>query len=287
MRWSPSLVREIADRRCIIFLGAGASSTSKGDGGKKPPSWKDFLEDAVRELNLTDDIKRLSQEKIDSMDYLNAAELIFSDINIPDSKDFFRQHFLTPRYTPSELHKIVHELDAKIVIQTNYDVIYEKECGPIDGENGYVVKRYYDENTLDDIRSPNRVIIKAHGCVKEPERLVLTRSQYFNTKSQHQNFYHLLDGLFLTHTILFIGCSLTDPDIQLILENTNISIKCAHPHYALMPSGEHSSIVNAIQKAYNIRYIEYDNTNNDYSKFIPALDVLRNEVIALRSTVPS
>lgn len=287
MAWSPSLIRELADRRCIIFLGAGASSTSIGNNGVRPPSWETLLKDALTTLDVEDDVKDIANRLINSHEYLNAAEIIFDHINIPDAKAFFKEKFSTPRYVPSELHSIIHDLDAKIVIQTNYDVIYEKQCGPIDGENGFVVKRYYDENILDEIKSPNRIILKAHGCVKEPEKMVLTRSQYFKIKSKHPDFYQLLDGLFLTHTILFIGCSLTDPDIQLILENTNIAVNCSHPHYALMPSGEHPSIINSIKKSYNIRYYEYDNQDQSYSNFIPTLKELCDEVISLRATVPS
>lgn len=185
---SKALVRELADRRCIIFLGAGASASCPGYKGQTPPPWKKFLTDATESLNLEKQDKEIAIKLLSEGSYLNAAEVIFADTNVADSKDFFRENFLTPRYNPKSVQELVHKLDQKIVITTNYDVIYEKQCGPIDGENGYIVKRYYDDGILDEVRSPNRLIIKAHGCVKEPENLILTRSQYYKIKKEYPLF---------------------------------------------------------------------------------------------------
>lgn len=287
MAWGASLIREIADRRCIIFLGAGASAGCTGQNNSKPPSWGELLNQAMAHLQSDGETQAAATQLMERGNYLNAAEVIFAGVNMPEMKEFFKSKFLTPRYNPSKLHETIHELDSKIVIQTNYDVIYEKKCGPIDGENGYSVKRYYDDNILDEIKSPSRLIIKAHGCVREPEKIVLTRSQYFKIKSQHQDFYKLLDSLFLTHTVLFIGCSLTDPDMQLVLENTNIAVNCNHPHYALMPKGEHDKIIGATKLAFNIQYIEYDNDDKTHANLTVMLDDLKDQVLSMRATVPS
>lgn len=281
---SKALTRELADRRCIIFLGAGASAGCSGVKGQLPPTWKNLLTEAAERLKLEQQDKAIALELLNEGSYLNAAEVIFADTNIADAKDFFRDNFLTPRYNPKSIQEMVHKLDQKIVITTNYDVIYEKQCGPIDGENGYIVKRYYDEGILDEVRSPNHLIRKAHGCTKEPEKIILTRSQYYKIKKEHPLFYNALNSLFLTHTVLFIGCSLSDPDIQLILENTNIAVPCNHPHYAFMPEGEHPAIKKSIKAAYNIEFIEYKNTDRTHQGLVDLLSEVAQHVDALRAT---
>lgn len=281
-----ALTRELAERRCIIFLGAGASAGCPGNKGQKPPTWKSFLTDAANNLVTEQQDQAVAIKLIGEGSYLNAAEIIFSDTNIADAKDFFKENFLTPKYNPKSVQEAVHKLDQKIVITTNYDIIYEKQCGPIDGENGYIVKRYYDDGILDEVRSPNRLIIKAHGCVKEPEKIILTRSQYYKIKKEYPLFYNALNSLFLTHTVLFIGCSLNDPDIQLILENTNIAVPCNHPHYAIMAEGEHSAIKKSIKSAYNIEYIEYDNKDSSHQGLTELLNEYSKNVEALRATNP-
>lgn len=57
------------------------------------------------------------------------------------------------------------------------------------------------------------------------QKIVLTKSVYFKEKQVFSNFYKVLDSLFLTNTLFFVGCNLSDPDIQLILENVTISAK--------------------------------------------------------------
>jgi hypothetical protein len=44
MDWDKSFVEELAARRCIIFMGAGASAGCKSlDGAKSPPDWEKLL----------------------------------------------------------------------------------------------------------------------------------------------------------------------------------------------------------------------------------------------------
>ena len=105
--------------------------------------------------------------------------------------------------------------------------------------------------------SPVRLIVKAHGCVADPARIVLSRSQYFKERQLHAGFYNVLDALFITHTILFVGYSMSDPDIQLVLENSNISATSSHTHYALVEDSIQPDIEDASRRAYNIHFIKY------------------------------
>jgi hypothetical protein len=45
--WPPSLVREIAARRCVFFLGAGVSASSRDALGNAPKTWGEFLTEAT------------------------------------------------------------------------------------------------------------------------------------------------------------------------------------------------------------------------------------------------
>lgn len=163
---------------------------------------------------------------------------------------------------------------------TNYDNIYETYCLSESSDQGYNVCKYYDTHLLNDIRSTTRIIIKAHGCISDPTKLVLTKSSYFEARRDYPQFYAILDSLFLTSTLLFVGCSLSDPDIQLVLENSNISAKTDHRHYSLMPSGTHYSLKKAILSTYNIELIEYP--ARDHSLASVSLRELCDMVIAHR-----
>ncbi|WP_185096809.1 SIR2 family protein [Chitinophaga barathri] len=97
------------------------------------------------------------------------------------------------------------------------------------------------------------------------------------------SFYSLLDSLFLVNTILFIGCGLSDPDIQLVLENSNIAVPSAHPHYSIMPAGMHNALNKAIKSSYNIKILEYENDNGDHASLLASLNELKDLVSAIRA----
>jgi SIR2-like domain len=126
-----------------------------------------------------------------------------------------------------------------------------------------------------------RLVLKAHGCVSDPTKIVLGRSSYFKARRGFPAFYEILDALFLTHTLLFIGCSLTDPDIQLVLENANIAAPSSYPHYALVERMRHRSIVHAIKSSHNIQLLEY--SPGVHSEAVEALERLREQVESHRA----
>ena len=162
MDWPNSLIAEVAERRCIIFLGAGASAGSVDPAtGLRPPGWQRLLQDALAMVaDLA--IPPLANALIAKEQYLDAAELIFSRIEAAEARTFFRARFDIPNYTKSEVHEAVLELDPKIVITTNYDEIYDDYCAGGAARDGYTVRRYYDDSVLDEVRSTARLVIKAH-----------------------------------------------------------------------------------------------------------------------------
>ena len=91
--------------------------------------------------------------------------------------------------------------------------------------------------------------------------------------------------LFLTHTILFVGYSLSDPDIQLVLENSNIAAQCDHKHYALISDELHPDIEQAAARAYNIHFLKYPKGN--HSEAEEALRQLATKVTQFRISNPS
>lgn len=287
VRWPNSLVVEIAERRCIPFVGAGISAgcESSTTPGKRPPAWKALLEGGA-DLLRSDADKDLVRELIRKEQYLDAAQVIVDEADHAEFEFYIRSEFMIPKYKPSPVHEMLMELDPKIVITTNYDDIYEQYCRSGKAVEGYNVCRYYDSHAINDIRSDIRLILKAHGCITNPSKVILSRSQYFDAKRLCPGFYAVLDALFLTNTLLFLGCGLSDPDIQLVLENANISAPSTHPHYALVPAGRHRALSGAIRRTSNIELIEYDASAGDHLKAVEALQELQEAVAAERAATP-
>lgn len=279
INWPTSLVDELAAKRAIVFIGAGISSSAQAPDGTRPPTWKALLLDA-KDVFIADPEEKAYIDQLINKDLLlDAAEVIFDSVGQPDRRTYFTGKFAVPNFNPSEFHKVIQDINAKTVITTNYDQIYEVQCGALRAGKGYAVRTYVDSNMLNDIRSKDNLIVKAHGCINKTESIVLTRSDYFKIKRDNSYFYHILDSLLMINTVVFIGCSMNDPDIQLILENTNIAAYSDHPHYALLPKGRHRALVNAMERTYNIKTLEYDHADgDDHIQLLESLKDLSEQV---------
>jgi len=262
-------------------MGAGVSLGSLGsDGVSHPPGWGKFLTGALSLVGGNTD-RQFARQLIKSEKFLDAAEVITECSDHAEFGAYVRRVFAEPRFTASDMHKVILDLDPKIIITTNYDQIYDQYCNSGLAAGGYNIARYYDRFVVENIRSNVRVVIKAHGCVSDVTKIVLSRSSYYKARRDNPGFYQVLDALFLTSTLLFVGCSLTDPDIQLVLENANISAPSVNPHYALVEKAAHRSLKAAIKTTYNIELIEYRSTDHDQA--LTALNLLRDRVIDARA----
>ncbi|MFN9571503.1 MAG: SIR2 family protein [Betaproteobacteria bacterium] len=284
--WGDALVKEIAARRCIIFLGAGASAScvpTLGDLTKRPPDWKTLLTDLNTRVPAGGD-RELASDLINELKFLDAAEVIAHAITKADYADAMRQMLELPRFRQSSIHEHILNLDPKIVITTNFDQIYDRYCTGGAAAAGYNIVKYTDTHLVQQLRSPIRTIVKAHGCISQTDHMVLTRSGYFEARRQYGHFFRVLDALCLTHTILFLGYGLSDPDIQLALENATISATSTNTHYFVAPTGAHPALRNAAARAYNLTYMEYP--AGDYADLNASLEELVARVLDYRTSNP-
>lgn len=282
INWPNSLVREIARRRVVLFLGAGVSSTSTAPDGSRPKTWKNFLKEVCSLVHDATD-KETVEELIESNQLLLALQAISDEANVADYHDILNANFNNPSFEPSEVHKIILALDSSIVITTNFDKIYERYCESTSTE-GYKVVSYNSRDLGDLIRSDERLIVKAHGSINSIADMIFTKSQYHEAKKNHPQFYEMLKAIFLTHTCIFIGCGLEDPDVLLMLEDVKITSSGNLPHYAVFLEDEvNKYALRDWEKAYNIQALTYGPT---YADLKDNLANLLEKVEEYRATKP-
>ena len=246
IEWPEALVREIADRRVLLFVGAGISKTAHG----AMPTWSELLKRLSEKLEKRVD-RDLVSKLVNKDQLLDAAQIVTDGINRADLNAELRRVF---QIRPSPHHDIYQELlslDLKTVVTTNYDEFLERNFDHFSGGvAAYNVCKYTSRDLLDQVRSPQRTIVKIHGCVTEPNDIVLDRMSYFNARQENHGFFNVISSLFTTHTVFFIGYSLGDPDLQIILENIHGATNANHGHYCLLTKMDHRSMVSAIKKSY-------------------------------------
>mgnify|MGYP004445315317 CR=1 FL=1 len=118
-----------------------------------------------------------------------------------------------------------------------FDKIYETNA--VSKSRGTIaVKNYYDTDLADFIRNDQFIIIKNHGTIDVKDRIIFTQSDYAKTRIQNSDFYKIMEALILTHSFVFFGAGVNDPDIRLLFENYSCSYNLSRNHYFTIPEGE-------------------------------------------------
>ncbi len=192
-------------RHAVLFVGAGVSM-SVG-----LPSWKTLIDHMLKDLNLEGSVT-----KEPDVTYQTIAECYrLEHGNIDRLCAWMRENWrVSPeRIRKSNLHRLIIRLDFPVIYTTNYDSNLEMAYD-IHGKRHAKISHARDMAT-----APAGVtqIIKYHGDFDDAETLVLTETDYFNRLS----FDSPLDVRFrsdaLGATVLFIGYSMSDLNIRLLL----------------------------------------------------------------------
>lgn len=266
--WPADLVADIARRSCVLYIGAGISANSHAADGSSPPIWRDFLI-SVKQTIQGD--TRYIDSLIGKEDYLSACEVIINRVGVNAFNNAAQNAFRRPGFKPAQIHKTIYELDSRLVITPNVDKIYEQyaqatSCGTV------VIKKQTEHDISNFIRSSDRVILKAHGSIDAPNDMIFSKHQYNEARYKYSGFYKLLDSLALTHTYLFLGCGLNDPDIRLTLENYNFGFPGCKPHFLVTADTSMTSeLEESLLKNCNLQVLTYDNSAGDHGKLLEAL----------------
>lgn len=254
--WPDNLVRDLVEGRCVIFLGAGISCNSTNTAGKSPKSWKDVLLSFANKV--VDNKKKKSiLNSIVRSDYLMACELVKNILGDDVFNDLLKSEFLIPGFLPSQIHKEIFKLDAAVVITPNFDKIYDTYIAA-EAKGTIPILNYYSDDIVDFIRSGTPIVLKIHGTIDEPAKLIFSKKDYAFARNCYASFYKLLEALILTKTFLFLGSGLNDPDIQLLLENHCFQYRNRRKHYFVVPEKQYSrDELTVYESTLNLSFLEY------------------------------
>lgn len=266
MTFNSDLLRDLAEEKVVLFLGAGVSSSSVIGGEPAFKGWPKFLEDAA--LSRREDLKTQVVELINAKDYLLACQLLQDDY-----EDQW-QDLVMAEYgkvaEPSRLHKALISLKQRLIITTNFDKLIETSWAqhvPI-GSRSFKVIATIDERVfrcLKDYDTP--YLIKLHGSVDNTSSLVFSRSEYIKLAFGNNRYASFLDAILLNYTILFVGFSMDDPAISSLMEMYTLNYPDARPHYIFAPEGGRQNIADINKRLRKLSMITYD--SRDHHALLP------------------
>ncbi|XRJ97253.1 SIR2 family protein [Latilactobacillus sakei] len=287
IKYPDNLVEALAYNNCVVFIGSGVSATAVDGHGHGLKTWTEFIEDAKEHLFKIgyEKERELIDQQLNIGDNMTALQLI-KDFSDPGNYNYFiKKSFNGVGISASNVHRYLRNMNLKTVVSTNFDNIYENFCKSANsGDVGYTTANYNDEKAIiDHLKSSDNLIIKAHGSIESPENIIFTRDEYYAARREYPIFYKVLESLFLSKMVLFIGYSLNDPDMSLLLDSAANVCSSGTPHYVLVPEGEPDHKKEHWLKNYNIKAIEYSaESDNRYEKFEDAIECLYDEVVGVQ-----
>jgi hypothetical protein len=285
IEWPPELVHDIAVRRSVLFLGAGVSKNAESATGVHPREWVGYLSHLASKVADADRRAEVLQCIADA-DLLTACELARKYLSNSVFRTEMIQEYSGNAYRPAQIHDDLSRVDSRVVMTTNFDKLYENRANQLQ-DNTVIVKNYYDQDVADVFRRIDRVVLKVHGTIDSPDRTIFTRSQYAIARRDYAHFYQLLRGLFVTHTFVFLGASMRDPDIQMLLEDHAYRFEGSRPHFMVMPENSaRSGTLGVLEETMNLKALLYDPSNNhqalaeSVAELVPLVEAAREQIAA-------
>lgn len=283
IEFNPEIVNDLANRRAILFLGAGVSASAITNTGKRFPEWKDFLTEAANRIQ-DNVLKNQIKQFIENRNYLFASELIKKSLQ-QDWQELLEKEF-RQLASPSDLHKAIVSLDQRILVTTNFDMMIEDAWRSSFRSKSYhphILKKV-DDRAFRLFRDDDDYIIKIHGCISEPDSIVFDTTSYQQRVYSNSFYEELLNSLLLTHTFLFIGFSMSDPAISLIIETFAHRFPNSRPHY-IFSADNVSDAVRDLSKSLRKLYILPYSPENNHLELITKIKDLGELVRKRRAEI--
>lgn len=216
-----SLFREKAEQgKLVIFVGAGVSCNVDG-----MPSWNTLIQNMAKAINYSRcNSCRHKAEKCESTCLLKDDFSTDEFLKIPQyvfnkNKELYSRVLIEsiPAATiDAPLSSAIFDISPAHIITTNYDQLLEKSKHIFCEQYQVIV---HDKDLLN--ADKGKYIIKMHGDLSVPTSIVLKEQDYLDYSQTHMLIELFIKSLLTDHIVLFLGYSLNDYNIKLIISWLN------------------------------------------------------------------
>lgn len=187
----------------IPFIGAGFSKNCEGPIGSSMPDWMALGKAIALEM-------QGYEFDGNPVEALSAYEERYKRSTLVDA---LRRVLQSDVVRPGDAHRLLVKCFRGVICTTNFDTLIESAFLE-EGANPIVVTSEDGLATLND-KAP--AVLKIHGDLNHPEKLVVTESDYDSFINNNPLLCTYISSLFITKTMLLVGYSLDDNDLRQML----------------------------------------------------------------------
>lgn len=200
-----ALADEVRAGRVLLFAGAGVSA------GLGLPTWKGLIEFLGADLGFEPGVfQSLSASFLPLAEYYKLERSSFGALRSWMDRSWNVKDRVIRK---SKIHRLLIDLKFPLIYTTNYDRLIERAY-ELDGQRINKIVTAKDIARADS-RLPT--LVKFHGDFDEDKSLVISESDYFRRLAFEGPLDIKLRADVLGRTVLFIGYSLTDINIRLMI----------------------------------------------------------------------
>lgn len=275
--FSEHLLRKINTGRCLVLVGSGPSC----EVGY--PSWRSLAKSAYNkliELDVVSDVQ--SYEK-----YLQREQYpaLFRQIqrDLSDDRNAFVnliKSFLVPKQKRhGSLYEVLCQWPFACYLTTNFDDEISEHLSNLHEYFTVVRNRPEDFHIWRD--GVSHIIQKLHSDLNHPNEVILTSADYqrLETDSSGKYFREGLSRIFTMFSVLIVGHSLSDPDIDNILKLAKNSSDPRYPIY-FIAAGFTSAEEKELFEQYNIVLVRYSNSDGRHTGLLQLLRTMNRFVVS-------
>jgi hypothetical protein len=242
------LVETIKKKRIAPFVGAGFSKPCNF------PLWGEAISKLIKKLEGASTPEQRAEQPelayleevkthLSEWNYLEAMDLLY-DNNKVHVDNFVRNTFeLSANPVISGPVRLLPKICDGCIITTNFDdvieTVFNNDRKPLEG---YMHGTQTQNQFASKLIQGERCILKLHGTVSNPETYIFSKAQYNDAYGVHPDFDYTmplakaLRQIFISHSLLFLGCSLESDRTLGLFQNVIDSDEFDIPdHFALLP----------------------------------------------------
>lgn len=275
--YSP-LSQALSSGNLILFAGSGLSAQAATLDGKRPPLWKPLLMNMVnwcmRERLLDGSLASEIQELIDNGFLIDAGQEVQDILEPSQLQRCLAEVILCNKAHSGKAHRLIAKLPFRGYLTTNYDEFIE---GEFRSRNGFSLRKYYHntlEGVLDAYRNQEPFIVKLHGDIDVPATIILGNRSYEGLLYTNQKYRFCVESIFGLSSVLFIGFSGSDPDLEGIISRVAAFDGRNRRHWMVVPKGSLPGLkAKRFGKDKGINIVEYskDEFHSGLVKFLRQL----------------
>jgi len=213
-------------------------------------------------------------------DLLLVAEEIQAHFTRAQFQQAMDSVFRQPTSGPTPAHVCLTEIPFAAALTSNYDTLLESAYTKKLGNQPPVFTSAQAKDLGWAMRGERFHIVKVHGTIDQTDSIVLGRRDYRRVMHSNPAYRRYMDMTFGSKTVLFLGFSLEDPDIQAILDHLRTDFQdYSGPHYALLAAGRSSNIKQeALKRDFGVHPIAYRPSASSHPEVQNFIALLRDKV---------